>query len=197
MKYAWAVVLVAGAGIAAGASQHGGRGAKGHSGPPPEIGAVALPAGTITWNQLGRIASDAQASEYAAIARTDVTIVAGALVADDGASTRLVVQEEVLAPGIYYNLSNNDVWLNVDADMYQLSAGGVVAVGSALREIIPPITPGPPGSVVCTDGYYACCIYAKDGKLGTAKCRQNSKDDSDCDGGGKGALTCTTVISSK
>ncbi len=89
------------------------------------------------------------------------------------------------------------VWLNTseapvvvaggEMEPFELAPGAIVAVGDS---IVWPDADAPEGScsVVCRDGYYACCNF------NGCRCRSSREDDSDCTTGGKGAAECTHPV---
>jgi hypothetical protein len=150
---------------------------------------------------VGEIADDLDAPEYQILPDRGVDLVDGMLVGVEDLDGQLFGQGNRLTRGIYHNFTTESVTIALGKAQYIVEPGGVLGIGRddsvnfVMAEEAPPSAqPGPPGSMICRDGYYACCVYAKEGKAGTAKCIKNTET-IECDAGGPGSVACTTVTS--
>lgn len=147
---------------------------------------------TLVWEA----AKTVDASEYAILKDNGPILTEGVLMGLGANDGMWIGPGDQVPKGIWLNVTD-DTAMIIDANgdnIFDMSANGVIGISSKNSESPPPIIiqPGNGGKVViCKDGYYACCMEAKDGVKATARCRRDTDKDEDCDAGGKGSVSCT------
>jgi hypothetical protein len=156
---------------------------------------------SITSEQIAEIATSLGSPSYAVLYKgrgaDHVEFGAGLLRLGDQGE---YVTAGALPPGVYWNFSNEPVWLgNGDGTPdVEIPSNGLVVVAAAASAVSATdrLVLGGGPSVECGAGYYACCCQNNGGSSRTANCIANGSP-SNCRGGaactygGPGATSCS------
>jgi len=165
--------------------------------PPIEViehGLTMLTTGErFSSEDLWSVAWAIRADEYTVIIHNGLVFTGGELIRIGVGFGQAVGVGETVPTGVYWNQSDFAIKLTDPEDptaLVEIAPNALLSVGplSDLR-----LTAGPGGTqspkIICQDGYSACCIPSHNPPI--MRCLSSGGDFSACEGGGKGASSCT------